>query len=74
MLGRVGRERRIGAAWATLFTAILAVLIVAGSRNLQHFDAALVGYSVFVFIALAAWTVTFAGLVLSFLRTNSRPA
>lgn len=33
------------AHWGVLFTAILAVLIVAGSRNLAHFDAALVGYT-----------------------------
>ena len=32
-------------AWATLVTAGLAALIVIGSRNLQHFDAALVGYT-----------------------------
>jgi hypothetical protein len=31
--------------WATVFTAVLAALIVAGSRNLAHFDAALVGYT-----------------------------
>lgn len=31
--------------WATLFTGTLATLIVAGSRNLHHFDAALVGYT-----------------------------
>ena len=42
-LGRVGRERWVGAAWGALFTGILAILIVVGSRNLQHFDAALVG-------------------------------
>ena len=35
---RIGRERWVGAAWGTLFTGILAVLIVVGSRNLQHFD------------------------------------
>ena len=45
MFGRVGTERIVGAAWGALFTAILAVLIVVGSRNLQHFDAALVGYT-----------------------------
>jgi hypothetical protein len=28
-----------------MFTAVLAILIVAGSRNLAHFDAALVGYT-----------------------------
>jgi hypothetical protein len=31
--------------WASGFTAALAVLIVIGSRNLAHFDAALVGYT-----------------------------
>jgi hypothetical protein len=33
------------AMWGLLATAILAVLIVLGSRNLNHFDAALVGYT-----------------------------
>ncbi len=32
-------------AWAVLVTAGLAVLIVIGSRNLTHFDAALVAYT-----------------------------
>jgi hypothetical protein len=32
-------------AWATLVAASLAAAIVVGSRNLQHFDAALVGYT-----------------------------
>jgi hypothetical protein len=31
--------------WASVFTLVLAVLIVVGSRNLAHFDAALVGYT-----------------------------
>lgn len=31
--------------WAALITAALAALIVVGSRNLDHFDAALVGYT-----------------------------
>jgi hypothetical protein len=31
--------------WATLFAAVLGTLIVLGSRNLAHFDAALVGYT-----------------------------
>ena len=31
--------------WATAFTAVLGVSIVVGSRNLAHFDAALVGYT-----------------------------
>jgi hypothetical protein len=32
-------------AWATLSTLMLCAAIVVGSRNLQHFDAALVGYT-----------------------------
>jgi nitrate/nitrite transporter NarK len=42
---RQALERVRAAAWATLVTAGLAALIVVGSRNLQHFDAALVGYT-----------------------------
>jgi hypothetical protein len=60
MFGRVGRERIVGAAWGTLFTAVLAVLIVIGSRNLQHFDAALVGYTFAVLFATFAITHRYA--------------
>jgi len=42
---RQALERVRAAAWATLLTAGLAALVVIGSRNLQHFDAALVGYT-----------------------------
>jgi hypothetical protein len=56
MFGRVGKERVVGAMWGTLFTAIVAVLIVLGSRNLQHFDAALVGYTFAVLFATFAIT------------------
>jgi hypothetical protein len=56
MFGRVGKDRVISAAWGTLFTAVLAVLIVVGSRNLQHFDAALVGYTFAVLFATFAIT------------------
>ncbi|HET7695209.1 MAG TPA: MFS transporter [Vicinamibacterales bacterium] len=42
---RQGLERVRAGAWATLVTAGLAATIVVGSRNLQHFDAALVGYT-----------------------------
>ncbi|HZJ45289.1 MAG TPA: hypothetical protein VFD63_16055 [Pyrinomonadaceae bacterium] len=38
-------------AWGTLFTLIMAGLIVLGSRNLAHFDAALVGYTFAVLFA-----------------------
>src|SRR5947207_12670221 len=60
MFGRVGRERIVGAAWGTFFTGILAVVIVAGSRNLQHFDAALVGYTFAVLFATFAITHRYA--------------
>ncbi len=38
-------ERVRAAALATLWTLLLAAAIVVGSRNLDHFDAALVGYT-----------------------------
>ncbi len=40
------RDSRLRAfAWASVFTAGLGALIVVGSRNLAHFDAALVSYT-----------------------------
>ena len=42
---RQALERVRAGAWATLVMAVLAAMIVVGSRNLQHFDAALVGYT-----------------------------
>ncbi len=41
MNGTVARA----AVWGIVLTVILGVLIVLGSRNLAHFDAALVGYT-----------------------------
>lgn len=41
----MSREKATAAGWALLVTAGLAGLIVVGSRNLAHFDAALVGYT-----------------------------
>jgi hypothetical protein len=38
-------EKLRAALWGVLATAVLAGLIVLGSRNLAHFDAALVGYT-----------------------------
>lgn len=38
-------EKAIAAAVGIVATGVLAVLIVAGSRRLNHFDAALVGYT-----------------------------
>ena len=45
------REAVTAAAWGTGATLLLAVLIVAGSRNLSHFDAALVAYTFAVLFA-----------------------
>ena len=42
---RQALERVRAGAWATLVMGCLAAAIVVGSRNLQHFDAALVGYT-----------------------------
>ena len=44
-VARVKRETKKALGWSLLLTAILAVLIVIGSRNLSHFDAALVAYT-----------------------------
>ncbi|MBL0213411.1 MAG: MFS transporter [Myxococcales bacterium] len=46
--------------WATAFTAVLAVSIVAGSRNLAHFDAALVGYTFATLFATFGITYRYA--------------
>ncbi len=42
---RRAMDRLRAAAWAALWTLGLAGAIVVGSRNLAHFDAALVGYT-----------------------------
>ena len=41
----VANEKLRATAWGLAVSGILAVLIVVGSRNLDHFDAALVGYT-----------------------------
>jgi hypothetical protein len=43
-----------------MFTTVLEVLIVVGSRNLRHFDAALVGYTFAVLFATSAITYRYA--------------
>src|SRR6185436_11786919 len=45
VVARQRLERIRAGAWAALVMAGLAAAIVIGSRNLQHFDAALVGYT-----------------------------
>jgi hypothetical protein len=44
-MSRVAPEKVKAAIAGVIATAVLAVLIVLGSRNLNHFDAALVGYT-----------------------------
>src|SRR5689334_20653697 len=42
---RVTTDKLRATFWGLIATAVLAILIVAGSRNLDHFDAALIGYT-----------------------------
>jgi MFS transporter, NNP family, nitrate/nitrite transporter len=55
-LARVAEQLRAG-GWATMVAAILVASIVVGSRNLQHFDAALVIYTFAV--VFASWGVAY---------------
>lgn len=48
------------AAWGLAATVVLAVLILVGSRNLAHFDAALVGYTFSVLFATFGLTYRYA--------------
>ncbi|MBZ0236808.1 MAG: MFS transporter [Deltaproteobacteria bacterium] len=46
--------------WALLFTFVLGALIIVGSRNLAHFDAALVGYTFATLFATFGITYRYA--------------
>src|SRR5512138_109419 len=48
------------AGWGLFFTVILAALILIGSRNLAHFDAALIGYTFAVLFATFGITYRYA--------------
>jgi hypothetical protein len=54
------RETVRAIGWATLVTAMLAVLIVIGSRNLTHFDAALVAYTFATLFAIGGIVYRYA--------------
>jgi hypothetical protein len=54
------RDKRIAAGWGVSSTALLAVLIFAGSRSLNHFDAALVGYTFATLFATFGITYRYA--------------
>ena len=53
-------DRRLAVLWGSLASASLAVLIVLGSRNLNHFDAALVGYTFATLFATFGITYRYA--------------
>src|SRR5438093_11285506 len=57
---RASPDKRIAAMWGLAATAILAGLIVVGSRNLNHFDAALVGYTFATLFATFGITYRYA--------------
>jgi hypothetical protein len=57
---RFSREHLKATLLGLAFTVVLAVLIVAGSRNLAHFDAALVGYTFAVLFATFAITYRYS--------------
>ena len=46
--------------WGLVFTFVLGVLIIVGSRNLAHFDAALVGYTFATLFATFGITYRYA--------------
>ncbi len=47
-------------AWGILITLMLSAMVLLGSRNLSHFDAALVGYTFAVLFAAFAITYRYA--------------
>jgi hypothetical protein len=56
----MSREVIKATAWGLLITGALALLIVIGSRNLSHFDAALVAYTFAVLFATFGLTYRYA--------------
>ena len=56
----MSRESVRAAAWGLAATAALTALIVLGSRNLDHFDAALVGYLFATLFAVFGITYRYA--------------
>src|SRR4026208_617517 len=53
-------EKTKADCWGLAFAGALGVLIVAGSRNLDHFDAALVGYTFATLFATFGITYRYA--------------
>jgi hypothetical protein len=57
---QTARDRTFAALWGLFTTAVLAGFIVLGSRNLNHFDAALVGYTFATLFAMFGITYRYA--------------
>ncbi len=57
---RLSADKRVAASLGAIATVVLAVLIVLGSRNLNHFDAALVGYTFATLFATFGITYRYA--------------
>src|SRR6516164_502393 len=56
----LAREKIRSGVWGAVMTCALAALIVIGSRNLNHFDAALVGYTFATLFATFGITYRYA--------------
>jgi hypothetical protein len=56
----IARERIKASLWGLIFTGFLGLLIFVGSRNLEHFDAALVGYTFATLFATFGITYRYA--------------
>jgi hypothetical protein len=54
------RDKVFAVVWGALTTSVLAVLIVVGSRRLEHFDAALVAYTFSTLFATFGITYRYA--------------
>ncbi|HXH07565.1 MAG TPA: hypothetical protein VNI83_13365 [Vicinamibacterales bacterium] len=54
------KAKLVATAWGVLLSGSLAVLVVAGSRRLEHFDAALVGYTFATLFATFGITYRYA--------------
>src|SRR6187200_3002141 len=57
---RMVSEKMRAAAWGLSATLLLTILIIVGSRNLDHFDAALVGYTFATLFATFGITYRYA--------------
>src|SRR6478736_5565874 len=56
----MSREVRVAITWGGGLTLLLGILIVIGSRNLAHFDAALVAYTFSVLFSTFGLTYRYA--------------